>query len=125
MRGYELQKARGDLRVELRRLHSLGGFQSRTFLALDEEDLFYRANVDDVSAHGRVVQRRLILDSLANVSGGIEAVARAWHTTTADLEELRRMRLLDASGIAEQIEQEVIKQHPETPEPGRYVAPQV
>lgn len=119
MRGYELQQARALARTQRRRAASMAGFGGQDFLALDEEELLKRADLADQSAQGNAVKRRLILDRLENVTGDLAAVARAWNMTPETLASFRRIPLLDASGLAAAIDEAVVAENPETPEPGR------
>ena len=116
MRGYELLHARQRLRRILRRSASLEGFTTGAFLALDEQELVARADPDDHSAQGYAVKQRLILLALGHVEIPPAAIATAWHLDHLALASAKAIPLLDGSGRAREIEQQVLDELPETPQ---------
>lgn len=125
MQGYELQQARQLRRTELRRAASGVGFGSSNFLVLDAHELCQRADLGDVGAQGNAVKRWLVLDALARQNVPDAQIAAAWNVSEALLASWKQGPLLDRTGIAAAIDQQVLDELPETPEPGRYVAPHV
>jgi hypothetical protein len=117
MRGYDLLHARQRLRGILRRSASLEGFTTGAFLALDQQELVSRADPDDQSAQGYAVKQRLILLGLSQADVAPAVIATAWHLDEAVLDAVRSVPLLDRSGRARAIEQQVLDQLPETPSP--------
>jgi hypothetical protein len=124
MRGFQLQEARHLRRAELRRYASGRGYAEQSFLALDADELRKRADLGDVSAQGNAVKRALIVAQLRSVTGGEAAIAEAWRIEASELHRMTSVPLLDPSGIAAAIDAQVLEELPETPEPGRVVAPQ-
>jgi hypothetical protein len=118
MRGYELLHARQRLREILRRSASLEGFTTGAFLALDRQELIMRADPGDQSAQGHAVKQRLILLGLSQVGVPPAAVGTAWRLDEAALGAVASIPLLDRSGRADAIEQQVLDELPDTPQSG-------
>jgi hypothetical protein len=118
MRGYELLHARQRLREILRRSASLEGFTTGAFLALDHQELVMRADPGDQSTQGHAVKQRLILLGLSQMHVAPATVATAWHLDEAALAAVASIPLLDRSGRADAIEQQVLDELPETPPSG-------
>ncbi len=122
MGGYELLQARQRLRGILRRNASLEGSSTGAFLALDEEELVKRADLADQSAQGDAVKRHLILLGLSQLNLSIAAIATAWQLDVATVAAWRSVPLVDRSGRANEIEQQVLDELPRASEPERHAA---
>jgi hypothetical protein len=122
MEGYELLHARQRLRSILRRTASLEGFSTGAFLALDEQELVKRADLADQSAQGDAVKRHLILLGLSQMNLSLAAIAAAWHLDVATIAAWTSVPVVDRSGRAGEIEQQVLDELPRPPAPPRRVA---
>jgi hypothetical protein len=120
---YDLLHARQRLRGILRRTASLEGSSRGAFLALDEKELVKRADLADQSAQGDAVKRHLILLGLSQLNLSIAAIASAWDLDVATVAAWKSVPLVDPSGRASEIEQQVLDELPRTPEPGPHIAP--
>lgn len=120
MFGFELVKARSELRRELRRaaILNLG-----TAVALDLEHLALMLDDGSYANYAAVVRRRLLLRGAATLGLESAALAAAVGMDGAGLERETKAALLADPGIAQGIEAAVLVQLPETPEPGRFKAP--
>lgn len=123
MHGYELLHARQRLRSILRRNASLEGFTTGAFLALDEQELAIHADARDQSAQGIAVKQRLVLLGLDPVNLSAAPIASAWRLDVATITGWNAVPLLDRSGRARQIEQEVLDELPGAPMPLPRVVP--
>jgi len=122
MQGFELQKDRRNRRAELRRARA----------HLTDRDLYY--DLDDLAA-----QFRAQLDVSPRVGAPLRALAHGLNTmgfNVADIAQVvgvtgaqiegalgGKLRLDPAAAAA--VERQVEEEIPETPEPGRFVRPQV
>lgn len=77
-----------------------------------------RADPDDQTAQGHAVKQRLILLGLSQVDVSPAAVATAWRLDEAALAAVASIPLLDRSGRADAIEQQVLDELPDTPQSG-------
>lgn len=117
MYGYELTKARKELRLERRRaaVEQLPGA-----VALDLEDLALRLD-EGVQAHySAVIRRRLLLRGLTTLGLESAALAAALGMTGPDLERETKAALLADPAIGAAIDLDVVQQLPETAEPDRF-----
>jgi len=117
MHGYELLHARQRLRSILRRNASLEGFTTGAFLALDERELVRHADARDQSAQGIAVKQRLVLLGLGQVNLSAASIASAWRLDAATIAGWNAVPLLDRSGRAREIEQQVLDELPGAPTP--------
>ncbi len=107
---YDRQALHNQDRLRLRRAAVFNMAGAR---ALDAEDLLGAAAGGDQTARGNVVKRRLVMRALLTL--GIEAgeIATAWHLTDDEVYADLRAPLLDESGVAQAIEQELAKLYPD------------
>jgi hypothetical protein len=120
MRGYELSKARQELRRELRRAAQA---DLPVGLALDKAALLELITGGSESARGNVLTRALILRALRGMGYEPAHLAEVYHLTPAEVERQSTRSLLAEGNRAGAIELEVEEQLVETPEPGRAIAP--
>jgi len=117
MYGYELVKARRELRAEKRRA-AVHGLQQA--LALDLEDLATRLDEGAMAHYSAVIRRRLVLRGLMTLGLESAAVAAAVGLDQLEFERQARAPILSNASLALAVEAEVLEALPETPEPGRF-----
>ncbi len=120
MRGYELTAAREQLRRELRRaaIEDLP-----PGLALDLEHLFDLVAGGATQNRGILLQRTLVVRGLRAGGFGADDIARGFHMTPAEVTRELERPILEDGAVTVAIHDKVREALPETPEPGRAVAP--
>lgn len=120
MRGYELEKARQDLRRQLRRAAAA---EVPAGQALDAEDYWLLVHDGDGSYRSRALREGLVLRGLvADGSTAIE-IGLALDRPAEEVEAALRRPLRAPASMAAAIDARVAEELPETAEPGRVVAP--
>lgn len=122
MRGFERENAIADL-VRQRRRAAIDALNGA--VALDLADLVARLDQGNNAQYSPVIRHRLMLRGLLTVWPHRDQVAAALGLELAELDRLAALPLLADPALAPAILEQARAEIPETPEPGRFVQPQV
>ncbi|MDP3909322.1 MAG: hypothetical protein Q8Q14_02935 [Gemmatimonadales bacterium] len=120
MQNFQLAQARKVMMTELRRAAQGDLPQS---LALDQEMLLALVTGGSDSGRGRVLTRALCIRALRELGYTAEDLAPRYGISPEQVERERERVLLADPSIRDAIIDKVLEALPETPEPGRAVAP--